>query len=136
METKLCKKCNDNKILDEFYCKPNGKYENKCKLCVKLCKNIWYITNKNEIKKVQDRYRKNNQQIIKIKAKNYRDSKRIKKPIKIKKEINVDHLKQYQKEWRKNNKNYSKWWSKNNKNKINEYQKKRKNNDPIYKFKS
>ena len=66
METKICKKCLDNKLLSDFSKNKNTKdgLQDKCKICVKEYKKQYYIDNKDKILEKGKEYYIENQKII------------------------------------------------------------------------
>ena len=96
---KSCIKCNQEKLLSEFY--SSKSYKDKKMGTCKSCFNIISSSNKE--------YRK---------------------------QYKYGGKKEYNKQWRENNKDKIKQWVKNNKDKINNYQRIKKQNDPLYKISS
>ena len=94
METKICKKCNKQKELKEFYfLKQKEKYRNICKEC-EIKKNMEY--QQANLKKYKEYKREYN--------KNYRNEHK-------------ENIKEYQKEYREKNKKYFDEYFKKNKRK-------------------
>lgn len=150
METKVCKKCNIEKPIGEFY--KNGKYYNsQCKQC-KIKDNVNHAKGnkkiidyhkkyredkKEEIKDKQKEYYKNNYEYIKEYHKIYYEENKDK--INKYREDNKDIIKRKAKEYYKNNydkiKQNHKLWLKNNKIQQQEYEKNRMKNDIQFKLK-
>ena len=113
METKICKKCLDNKLLSDFSKNKNTKdgLQDKCKICVKEYKKQYYIDNKDKILEKAKEYYIENQKII------------------------IDRVKI----WGNNNKNkvvqYKKNYVEKNRDFINAKMVQRKKDDPILKLK-
>ena len=118
--SKKCFKCNEVKLLDEFYKHPNmvDGYLNKCKRCAKLDTSSYYKNNrkhyakyeqkrfknpnrKTKIKKYQQDRRKNNPEKYKcgyLTSNAIRDKRIFKKPCQVCGNINVEaHHKDYAK---------------------------------------
>jgi len=91
METKVCKKCGEEKEVAQFYlC--HGKPRNACKSCTKAQNNRWYSDNreavckrtnayyeehKSEYAEYNAKYRKNNPDTCRKATRRYRDKDRV-----------------------------------------------------------
>ena len=126
MKTKICKKCNLEKNIDEFsiYTK-NSKsyYRSLCKQCMKEYSQNYRKENKDELNKKRNIYKENNPKIYE----NY----------KIKyKELN----KQWQKKYREKNKEkineFCKKYQKEHRIERNERERNKRKNDKVYKLKT
>lgn len=143
---KICKKCNIEKDIENFY-----KGKNICKKCYNDKRKEYRIKNKDNIKQKDKVYYENNKEKRKLYHKLWRDNNKDK----IKKYINKDFQKEYYKKWCEENKEYKKQKDKeyyeNNKGiikkKSNEYRltdnykdnrkkyrNSRRKNDPVYKL--
>lgn len=114
--TKICRKCNEEKSLEHFtFRKDSKKYRNECKECVSL-KNKEYRNNNRELLNniSKERYKLNKDKWIAYRKRN------------------EEHIKEYMKEYglkyRKENKDSIR-------NALRIYEKKRRNIDPIFKMK-
>lgn len=154
MNTKICKKCGIEKNIDEFYKNKRYKenYENVCK----LCKNQYYLKNKEKIlnrihnyynnncetiKEYKKQYRKDNKQKFKNKDKKYYEANKdiILKKSKIYYFKNKDKISETKKIYRENHKEEikikRKIYAMNNKEKRNIYNKNKYKNDYVHRFK-
>lgn len=109
---KVCTKCDEEKILDDFDLSKNGKYGRSAKC--KECRKKYYQQNKNKILKNQRETYLKNKDVINKRNKKYQEQ-------------NVDKIKEYQKKYRDENKGkakiYNKEYRKNNKKEL--YEKKK-----------
>lgn len=71
METKICKKCGVERILDDF-----NKGTNLCKECIKIYKKEYYLKNKAQIKKKAQEYRDKNRDKVNESQKKYKETHR------------------------------------------------------------
>ena len=95
LKTKICKQCNKEKDIDNFYKDKNVKdgYRNKCKECIKINNTNWRKNNKVKVNNIQKDWRGENKE--KIKSYN-------------KKQYNSEKRKLYLSTWNKENPNYYK----------------------------
>lgn len=124
-DKKICSKCNEEKILDEFY-KQKGGYLGRranCKICSNKKNNEWKNNNPNYY---NEYYKKNPKKIKESSLKHYYSNKE--KYNKYGKEYyknNCEKLNEYSKEYYEKNKEelneYGKEYYKNNKNKYRQY---------------
>jgi hypothetical protein len=86
METKICLKCQTEKVLSEFRFRKNrGYYESPCKSCVAIQKKLYTELNKENIKEWEKKYKAANKQRFSEKDKEYyRQNKDKKKAYQIK----------------------------------------------------
>ena len=112
METKICSKCKEEKIVSSFYKdkRVKDRFRSKCKKCCLIDSYDYENRNPNVVKNKTLKYRKNNQDKIKLTNKKWREK-------------NSDYIKEKMKIWRNNNKNH-----------IKEYKKNKYNNDYLYKL--
>ena len=112
METKICSKCKEEKIVDYFYKDKKRKdgLRSWCKKCCLIESYNYENRNPNVVKQKTLKYRKNNQDKVKLSDKKWREK-------------NVDYNNERMKIWRNNNKNH-----------IKEYKKNKYNNDFLYKL--
>jgi hypothetical protein len=125
MQTKICKKCNELKLLSEYNLRTASKdgYRYECKLCQKRISKTFYQKNKETICYKTKEYYENNLESVKERhVKYYQDNKD--------KILNRTKLNQ------KNNKEVynerSKLWASNNPNRVTEHQINFKNKNPNY----
>jgi len=141
MEKKICKNCNSEKNIKEFYKRKDSKdgYRNECKSCKNIQNDLYKKNNSDKISKYKKIYDIKN----KCKLKEYRKTYRIE---------NIDKLKEYGKiyygknkntkifEYKKKNKSkikiYRNKYRINNKDKINEYLKIKRHEDCLFKYKN
>jgi hypothetical protein len=92
METKVCSKCQDEKLLCDFQKDKSKKsgYKSQCKLCISNQHRLYRNNNRDEISKKRRKYYLDNLELTKKKDKEYRIK-------------NQDKLKQKQKEKYQNN---------------------------------
>lgn len=115
METKICKKCNKQKELKEFYfLKQKEKYRNICKEC-EIKRNMEYQqANSKKYKEYKreynKKYRNENKENIKEYQKEYRQN-------------NKEKAKKYSQEYREKNKKYFDEYFKKNKRKYKKHKK-------------
>ena len=132
--TKVCERCLDNKTLDCFYKKPNGKegYRSICKKCHLDSSRKYNIENSESLKEYKKQYREKNKESIlkkeREKRDNLTDDEKNLKVLYLKKwrESNIDKMKEYDKNYYNKNKDLiliraSKYRSEN-KEKNKEYQ--------------
>jgi hypothetical protein len=112
METKICSKCKENKSTDFFYKDKTRKdgFRSRCKKCCLIESYDYEFRNPIVVRNKSLKYRKNNQDKIKISNKEWRDK-------------NADYAKKKIKLWRDKNKNH-----------IKKYKNNKYNNDPLYKL--
>jgi hypothetical protein len=107
MEGKICNKCKEYKLLEEFGRKKTGKFgrNSHCKKCVSEQKTEYYTTNKELIIKKQNNYMSNNKdKISKRKSEYYINNKeRITKTQAKYRVKNKEKIAKKQAEWVKNN---------------------------------
>ena len=128
METKICKQCEVDKEITEYYTQ-NSKPVSRCKVCIKEKVKEYRDDNKEVVKKQKQNYYQNNKEHCNNKGKIYREN-------------NKEQLKEYFRKYRENNsediKDYCKEYYLNNKEKIisnvSEYRRNRKKNDNVYRF--
>lgn len=74
MKTKVCSKCKIEKLINEFYKKPQNKNGlcGQCKICMNQQSKKYYQDNKETIKETNKKYRINNREKLKQQAKKYR----------------------------------------------------------------
>ena len=87
---KICTKCGEKKILDDFSIIRNGKRVAQCKSCDKEYRRLYYIKNRERLLPKNKQYRLNNKGEISIQKKEYAKK-------------NKDKLVAYHNEWVKNN---------------------------------
>jgi len=122
--SKICTKCNVEKLSIEFHNNKSGKYglTTRCKDCNKEKAKEYYQDNKEKKNEYDKKYRENNKEYRK---KYYQDNK--------------ERTKEVDKKYRENNKEKKKEYYQNNKEKIiennKEYIKKRRLKDPLFKLK-
>lgn len=151
METKVCKRCNIEKEINDFY--KNGKnYNSVCKECKKIEALQYAKKNKEKIKEYQTNYRiKNKDDLKKYYKKHYiENSEKIKNYHKEYYANNIEKIKDYLKENKEKikekrktyyEKNFQqintkhKEWLRNNKKEQLKYEKDRFHNDKIFKLK-
>jgi len=120
MKRKFCSKCGDEKLLGEFHnsaASRDGKRP-QCISCEKLRKEIYYINNKNKVKKSVKTYNKNNKEKVALFKKKYAKKYALE---------NKKIIQKREKEYRKNNKKRIRTWN-------SEYSKKRRKTDKIFKL--
>lgn len=117
MNTKICKKCNKEKLIDEF-----RKDRNECRECERKYAKEYRKNNHNLVLERTKKWRNNNKEKIKEYEKNNRKKSQYK--ITDKRRI---YCKNYMKKWRKENKEHIKEYKRN------DYYKNKNNN--LYKFK-
>ena len=117
--TKICKSCNESKLLELFHKTPNsrdGRF-GKCKSCCQAKQHDRYVENKDEIsKKAREKLKSEPEKLkkkieslknwIKENPEKYRESSRIR--TKKYREENSEYLRNKNKEWRTNNEEYLK----------------------------
>ena len=120
METKICKICNIEKNVLDFYKRPDGKnnLRNECKICLNKNNQKWHLNNKTKILNDKKESYIENKEKIKNSVKIYQEKH---------KEKYVIYQRFYNKEFRKLNKEFLN-------NKSNEYQKNRRKNDSTFKL--
>ncbi len=76
MEGKVCTKCSELKVYDEFYRKADGRdgYSSQCKKCTAVKQKEYQRKNKERIKEYQDEYRRLNKDYLLDAAKEYREN--------------------------------------------------------------
>lgn len=96
MDNKICKKCNELKLLSEFYKVPKKEfYRSICKNCHNDNSKSYYDNNKNILSEYKKKWRENNIEMILEKDRNKREK------------LTEDEkiiIKEYNKIWRENNK--------------------------------
>jgi hypothetical protein len=132
MEKKICKKCNEEKNLCEFYTDKTTKdgKRGSCKSCINLYGKDYRTQNKQKVKDLNKFYQKNNKEKINLKTKKWRDKNK-KREIERNKKWKIENkekVKKYKTEWK--NKNKEKWVELKKKNHLKKYK-----TDPIYKIK-
>jgi hypothetical protein len=102
METKICSKCKEEKIVDCFYKDKTRKdgFRSRCKKCCLIESYDYENRNPNVVKNKTLKYRKNNQDKVKLANKEWREK-------------NENYIKKRMKLWRDNNKNHIKTYKKN-----------------------
>jgi len=109
---KSCTNCNQEKELSEFNKRSDSKdgYRNKCKLCLKNNRKVYYKLNKNKIQKTLKKYYIKNSQKIreKIKLWNNKNKERVAKRVSQYTKNHKNAIYEYQKKYRKESlsKNY------------------------------
>lgn len=138
-QIKICLKCNQEKLLNEFwqFIKREKKfYYSYCKKCMKLDCNNYYKNNKEKILLQKKEYYNKNKEKISMKDKKYRE-KNIEKILIYHKKYNK-YNKVRRKKYREKNKeriaSYIKEYYKKNRNKINRYIRERKMYDMGFKI--
>lgn len=128
METKLCKKCNFKKSIDDFRIRNiHGKkyIYTYCRECEKEIGRDYIQNHKAQRQIYMKEYRKNNKQQIESKRKEYRKN-------------NIEKVREQNRQSYQRNKEQRKITQKvyreNNKKKINEYVNIKKKTDPLFKF--
>lgn len=128
MKTKVCIKCDDEKLTNEFNKSKTNKdgYINTCKSCCRNYSKIHYKMNKEEVKEKQKEHYKHNKNKVKEKQKiRYEKSKEeIRKQHREYYKINKDKINEKHKEYREKNKEQLKTYHNKNKEKAKNYQKK------------
>lgn len=125
MQTKICKKCNEAKPLQEYNRRAASKdgYRYQCKLCQKNTSQVYYKKNKEIICTKSKEYYENNVENVKGRHQNYYQENR-------------DRILTRTKSNQKNNREVyierSKLWASKNPNKIDEHKKTFKTKNPNY----
>ena len=102
MEKKICRKCNIEKELSEFYKCDNGRnYMARCKDCNKLKKQDYYKNNKEKIVEYKRKYYQNNKEKIAEYRKKYYENNREK--IEEHRKLNKEKIADWQREYHLNN---------------------------------
>ena len=137
---KVCRICNIEKELINFYKRKNSKdgYRNECKECCNLKSKLYSERNKSKVKEIKYRYYKNNKDIVIERSKLWSIENSEKRKEHIKKYYNKEEIKLKNKEKYINNKDYfsnkNKEYKSNNKEKINLKHREKYKNDNLYKL--
>jgi hypothetical protein len=114
MGTKICKHCNIEKDISEYYKAGKGKwFQPYCKPCDTIRKRNYAEKNQSRVKEYHLTYYENNKGIIREREKNKRTKYRIENPIhhKPKKELDNEKKRDYMRNWRLANKDKLKKYS-------------------------
>ena len=125
-KSKVCAKCNENKLLEEFYKQKAGKYGriSECKVCIKEYQAKYRANNLEKIKEKRAKYRANNLEKIKeYKAKYYANNQeKLKERASKYYTNNAEKIKEQQAKWYANNpekaKEQASKWQANNPEKV------------------
>jgi hypothetical protein len=125
VETKVCKKCNTEKDICEFYNSKTSKdgKRNSCKECESIEYKKWKKNNKDKVKLQKQRYYTKYPQKKTDKNKKYGEKYKQREYIRKRK-------------WREDNPEYVSIYYQNNKDKINKKYSIKKKDDPIFKLQS
>jgi hypothetical protein len=127
MIKKICKKCNEEKEVCEFYKKPKKENEvrSTCKICMNENSTLYYQKNieleKEKRRIYSKKYHLNNKITENIRSKNYRNNnlEKVKETQRLSKkkerEKNPEKFINLTREWRKNNPDYNVTYNKNRK---------------------
>jgi len=127
METKICKKCGEEKILSDYYLKDKkmNRYDTTCKKCSYEKNKEYREKNKEQINQKSKEYNEKNKEIIKTKCKIYRENNKDKIKVGKKKyyENNKDKIKEYEYKNKETKSIYNKEYRDKNKDKMKKYNK-------------
>lgn len=129
MKTKICKQCNVNKKISEFYIKKDTKdgYTIYCKICKSTIDKKYRLENCKKLKKSRKNYYNNNKETLKKKNLIYVNN-------------NKKTISEYQKQYRLENadkkKETNRNYKANNREKLNLKERERNKKEPVYRLKN
>jgi hypothetical protein len=132
METKVCKKCGEEKNISEFYLDKTTKdgKRSSCKVCMSLYDKNWKKNNPDKMLNLSRKYYSENKELVNSKSRKWREKNKDSEIIRNRewKKVNEEKVKESQKIWREKNKEKMKEYRKN-------YEKLKLKTDILYKIK-